>query len=99
MSLKVRSSEKKTDDGDAIVEGLTVDIKTTKYETGRLVTPKHKKIVCKLHALMVGEFPEYEFKGFIKTEELMKEENLKDLGYGLTYCIEQEKLLELDKVR
>jgi hypothetical protein len=48
---------------------------------------------------MVGEFPEYEFKGFIKTEELMKEENLKDLGYGLTYCIEQEKLLELDKVR
>lgn len=98
FSLKVRSSDKGTDHGDAVVNGKTIDIKTTKYKTGRLLTPKHKKINCNYHALIVGQFPEYEFRGFIKTETLMQESNLKDLGYGLTYCVEQDKLVELESL-
>ena len=42
--------------------------------------------------LMVGEFPSYEFKGYIESEELIQEKNIIDLGHGPGYGIEQERL-------
>ena len=70
-----------------------INVKSTKYKTGRLLTkmdtnPKDSDYFV----LMVGEFPSYEFKGYIESEELIQEKNIIDLGHGPGYGIEQERL-------
>jgi hypothetical protein len=47
-----------------------------------------------LFALMVGEFPIYEFKGFMKRDELLQEKRLGSLGHGPTYIAKQDELVE-----
>lgn len=75
--------------------GKTVDVKTTKYKNGHLIA------VCKkakmeeqpdIYALMVGVFPKYRFAGMMDSKELLKEERLKDLGYGPTFAAKQQEL-------
>jgi hypothetical protein len=43
---------------------------------------------------MVGEFPRYEFKGFAKSSDVKKEENIVNLGWGNLYAMEQKFLVE-----
>ena len=71
----------------------TINVKSTKYKNGRLLTkmdtdPKDSDYFV----LMVGEFPTYEFRGFIESEELIKKENIIDLGHGPGYGVEQKRL-------
>lgn len=85
-------------DFDAIShKGKTIDVKTTKYKSGKLVAAKWKtnKNPADIYVLMVGEFPRYEFKGYATKEELFKEENLKDLGHGKGYALNQNQLKKL----
>ena len=79
---------------DCIVEPYgIIDVKTTKYKTGVLLAGKHKKeSKANAYALMVGSFPEYVFMGWAYKEELFKEENLRDLGKGTSYCLSQDRL-------
>ena len=80
-------------------EGLkkTVDIKTTTYENGRLLAVRTKKKgETDLFVLMVGKFPTYRFAGFATEDELLRPENLKDLGHGPTYALDQSKLHKID---
>ena len=51
-----------------------------------------------LYALMIGEFPVYTFKGFMRREDLLKEERLGNLGYGQTYIAQQHELCELSEL-
>jgi len=70
-----------------------IDIKTTKKINGMLLVGTWKSRAIPNHyALMVGEFPTYEFKGFFPGDEVFKPENLVDLGYGDTYGITQDRL-------
>ena len=81
------------DCGDAVLPcGNTVDVKATKYPTGRLLAVPWKGDNIDLYALMVGEFPSYTFKGFMPREELHKPERLGSLGYGETYIAQQHEL-------
>jgi hypothetical protein len=70
-----------------------IDVKTTKKTNGMLLVGTWKyRSVPAYYALMVGEFPNYEFKGYFPGEEVFKPENLVNLGHGETYGIEQDRL-------
>jgi hypothetical protein len=70
-----------------------IDVKTTKKTNGMLLVGVWKsRSIPDYYALMVGEFPNYEFKGFFPGEEVFKPENLVNLGHGETYGIEQDRL-------
>lgn len=99
LTVQVRSSTEGTDDGDAkIRDGRSVDVKSTKYATGRLLAVKWKKPKVDLFALMVGEFPTYEFKGFMKSEELLKHERIGNLGRGEGFIAQQHELKVLENI-
>jgi hypothetical protein len=96
-SIHTRSSN--TDTGDTILsDGRTVDVKSTKYDTGRLVAVSWKKNNVDLFCLMTGTFPSYIFKGFMKSDELLQDKRLGSLGYGNSYLAEQNELQELDQL-
>jgi hypothetical protein len=79
-------------------KGERVDIKTTKYRNGHLLALKTKtKKDCDIYILVVGEFPSYQIAGSISSEELLQETNIKDLGYGNTYAVSQDKLLPIEE--
>ena len=76
--------------------GQTVDVKVTRYADGRLLaTTKKTKSDSDLYVLMVGKFPTYELKGYTTADELLREENLADLGHGPTYAMEQGDLRQI----
>lgn len=95
FSISTRSSSQGEDRGDTKVNGEKVDVKTTKYATGKLLAVTWKKTDVDLFALMTGVFPKYVFRGFMKSEELIKETRLGDLGYGKTYIAKQSELKDL----
>jgi hypothetical protein len=70
-----------------------IDVKSTKKPNGMLLVGTWKyRSVPAYYALMVGEFPNYEFKGYFPGAEVFKDENLVDLGHGPTYGISQDRL-------
>jgi hypothetical protein len=88
------------DAGDVTLpDGRTVDVKSTKYKNGKLLAVLWKSAKVDLYALMVGTFPEYTFKGFMSSSELLQPSKVKNLGYGDTYAAEQEELVELSDVK
>ena len=93
FSIQPRKSDE--NDYDCIFpDGIKIDVKTTKYKTGRLLVAKWKKSGSDAFALMIGEFPNYELKGFCSRERAMSSEHLKDLGHGEAYFVDQEYLVE-----
>lgn len=78
---------------DAFIKtGQSVDIKATKYKSGRLAIVPWKPASVDLFALMVGEFPTYKFIGAIKSDEALSGQYLTDLGHGKTHAVPQSKL-------
>lgn len=75
------SPRKGTD--DVIVNGKSVDVKTTRYKTGKLLARKTKgETPSDVYVLVVGQCPEYKIAGWCGSAELLCESNLIDLGYG-----------------
>lgn len=84
---------------DAVLaDGTTVDVKATRYRSGRLLAVPgklDKSDGLHSYSLVVGEFPgPYEFRGFMKREDLLRPERLTDLGHGPTYAAQQDDLKE-----
>jgi hypothetical protein len=81
--------------------GMRVDVKTTKYENGKLLVDarKGKKTDgVDLYALMVGSFPgPYTFRGFIAKEKLIKPEKIGLMCGYKSYMAEQWELTESAK--
>ena len=99
LTIDIRSSRDHTDNGDAVLKnGKTVDIKVTHYTNGKLIAVPWKKTNVDLFALMVGKTPEYTFKGFMKSEDLLNQSRLGDLGHGKTYIAHQNELKELENI-
>lgn len=93
LSISPRSSQAETDKGDVTLKnGKTVDVKTTKYSNGKLLAPLWKKQTGDYFVLMVGSFPEYNFKGFIEQEKVLSPNKVINLGYGPTYHATQSEL-------
>jgi hypothetical protein len=71
-----------------------IDVKTTNKPNGMLLVGVWKsRAIPSYYALMVGEFPNYEFKGYFPGAEVFNDENLVDLGHGPTYGIKQNRLI------
>ena len=86
---------------DLICNGKTVDVKTTKYRTGRLIIMPHKKNdQCDMYLLVVGEFPEYTVVGYATYDEIVQEENWGDpFGRGKpAYFLDQYKLTPVEEL-
>lgn len=74
-------------------KGNKIDVKHTKYKNGKLIATLNKKLSdADIYILCTGSFPDYEIKGWVKNTDLINEKNIKDLGYGPTYALEQEQL-------
>ena len=97
-SKKGEPSNEATDldsEGDIIINERTIDVKATKYGTGRLIAAEWKDHShMDYYALVVGTFPKYEVKGLISTEELIQDKRLKCLpnGTNKVYQAEQSEL-------
>ena len=74
--------------------GKTVDVKTTKHETGRLTATLKKKVEdCDMYVLMIGEFPRYRYAGSASATDLIDEKNIGEMGKkGRAYILTQEQL-------
>jgi|TARA_A100000171_G_C2128033_1_gene144833 hypothetical protein len=81
---------------DLTYNGVTIDVKATKYHTGRLIAGLQKKNKsCDYYMLLVGECPTYDIKGFAKREDLLSEDTITDLGWGKLHALTQDKLTSL----
>lgn len=81
---------------DLTYNGVTIDVKATKYQTGRLIAGRQKKNkACDYYMLLVGECPTYDIKGFAKREDLLSEDTITDLGWGKLHALTQDKLTSL----
>tara|TARA_R110000803_G_C11778873_1_gene296331 strand:+ start:42 stop:539 length:498 start_codon:yes stop_codon:yes gene_type:complete len=75
-------------------KGYTVDVKVTKYETGKLLAVKNKiNSQCDYYMLMIGEFPTYRCAGFASSKDLLCDKTLTDLGKGNGHALKQEQLM------
>tara|TARA_R110000803_G_C11800469_1_gene299346 strand:- start:5 stop:511 length:507 start_codon:yes stop_codon:yes gene_type:complete len=71
-------------------KGGTYDVKTTKYQNGRLLAVMNKKVEdCEFYVLMIGEFPKYTLTGYASAEELLSGDYIDDLGRGPGHCMKQ----------
>lgn len=95
LSIDARSASKGEDTYDAIVQDKTVDVKTTRYENGRLLAVPWKGESDPPHcyALMTGTFPTYCFRGYMLGIELLNRDRLGNLGHGMTYIARQSELV------
>jgi hypothetical protein len=95
----VKVTQTNKNDYDAIIfNSIKVDVKTTKFTTGRLLTARWKVDEVDVYALMVGEMPKYTFKGFMLRDELKKDDRLKSLGHKVGYVAEQNELKEIEEL-
>jgi hypothetical protein len=74
-------------------DGTLIDVKTTVYKNGKLIVRhgKEKKVVD-IYVLMTGTFPTFTFCGWASYEEIIKIENIDNLGWGDAYCLPQNRL-------
>jgi hypothetical protein len=92
FSIQPRTTE--NDEGDSrLHDGRGVDVKATRYKTGKLIAVPWKKGNAPLFALMIGTFPKYTFKGFMPADDLLRAERLGSLGHGPTYIADQGELV------
>ena len=78
-------------------DGRTVDVKQTKYESGRLIVPIEKEQKkCDIYYLVTGTMPNFWLRGYATKEEVFRDESIDDLGYGPSYMIEQKNLHQLE---
>ncbi len=97
-STHVRTT--KTDVGDCVWNGFSIDVKTTTYPEGMLLANYGKQVTTvDYYALMTGVFPNYFYRGVIEADELLKKERLANLGHPKpAYCVIQEELKELTTI-
>lgn len=74
--------------------GRSVDVKGTRYPTGKLlaVPTKLNRDGAEVYALMTGTFPTYTFRGLAAKDALLRADRLTDLGHGSGYAMTQEEL-------
>jgi hypothetical protein len=77
--------------------GETIDIKVTKYHAGKLLATLKKTLEdSQYYVLMVGECPTYRLVGYATAEELLRPENITNLGHGEGYALAQGQLKQFD---
>jgi len=70
----------------------TINVKSTHYETGRLLVPDYQGRTTDWYILVIGKIPEYRIAGVAHANEVFRKENIKDLGKGPAYSLTQDQL-------
>ena len=74
-------------------DGRTVDVKNTVYPNGKLLVRCGKELMrVDMYVLMTGTFPVFTFSGFAYYDEIINDDNITNLGYGESYCLNQNQL-------
>jgi len=82
---------------DVLFNGKKIDIKTTKYKSGKLLARRSKsETPSDVYVLIVGQRPNYNIVGWCSSADLIQDKNLIDLGYGKTYGLEQRVLRPIE---
>lgn len=70
-------------------KGETIDVKSTRYKMGKLLaTLEKKEDPCDIYVLMVVDDQGGWYRGYVRKEQLFRDENIKDLGRGRGYVYE-----------
>lgn len=79
---------------DAVVDKARVDVKSTRRKDGRLLAARGKATHndVDIYVLAIVEDNVVNFPGWAKASDLLKDENLIDLGHGKGYAMTQEQL-------
>lgn len=78
---------------DLVLNGTTIDVKTTRYKTGKLLATRSKiDTACDLYILAIVDDTGCDIVGWETKDNLLKDENLIDLGHGKGYALTQDKL-------
>jgi hypothetical protein len=75
--------------------GLSVDVKQTKYKSGKLLVrigKEEKKV--DIYSLMIGEFPSYTFMGFAYYNDIISNNNIITINNKKTYALNQYQLIK-----
>ena len=77
---------------DGKLKGYAYDIKSTTYKNGRLLATKKSNPDVDMYVLCIVDDSEVDIKGYAMKNELVQSSNLKDLGHGEGYCLDQSEL-------
>ena len=73
--------------------GKKIDVKTTKYSTGKLLAKINTAYSdIDIFVLVTGEFPVFTVRGWATKEELLRPDTIANLGHGNAHCLAQDKL-------
>ena len=93
------SIDRGTDPGDIVYKGVSIDIKHTRYKTGRLISYK-KNPAIDLLVLVTGEYGAYTIVGGMDAKEFFKPERyiLPPKFMKKCFVAEQKELVDFDKI-
>jgi len=75
-----------------MTSGKRYDVKASKHKTARLLSTLKVNPDVDVYVLCVVDGSTLDFKGWVWKDELIQEDNKTNLGHGLGYALEQEKL-------
>ena len=85
---------------DGVISGYAYDIKATHYKNGKLLATTKINHQVEMYVLAIVTEPHIvDFKGYLFKKDFIKESNLRDLGYGKGYCVDQCDLKKFKKVK
>lgn len=98
FDIGLRSKKNGKDLGDAFLGGVAVDVKSTKTQTGRLISMFNNKNVD-FYALMIGEEGSYRLAGLMESDVLCVDSRWGHHGVFKKPCFkaEQDELIPWDK--
>ena len=81
---------------DLEVNGTTIDVKTTTFNPGYLQAKTKKKVSdADMYILVHASFPTFTILGGVRAAAFLQDYNIKDMGYGPNYTLEQSQLHSL----
>ena len=79
---------------DGRFRGVNYDVKATKYKSGKLLCTLKDNPDVALYILAIVDEPHVTIAGYSTKENLRQKENIKNLGHGDGYSLEQGQLLQ-----
>ena len=80
---------------DGRYKGYRYDIKSTRYKTGKLLSTLKVNPDVDMYILAIIDGSTINLSGWAFKDELIQESNIKDLGHGRGYAMNQEDLRSL----
>jgi len=79
---------------DCVYQGKRIDVKSTRYPDGRLLATLKDNPDVDIYVLAVLSGNTVTFPGFATKSALCRKENETDLGRGIGYAMDQERLVK-----